>query len=183
MLKWLARKQLAAFERKWQYDTSYMREIVDGAGVDALGPMQGFQKAAAYRKNVPADVYAAAAIEAVRAADCGPCMQLGIRMAEAQGVRPDVLRAIVAGDRDAMSDDVRLAFDLARAVVTRDVRCGELSAQVKNRWGIAGAVSLAYGITAAQTFPTFKYALGHGQACLQVSVAGIPMRPHELQHA
>lgn len=183
MLKWLARKQLDAFERKWQYDTGYMREVLDGAGVGALGPLQGFQKAAAYRKNVPADVYCAAGIEAVRAADCGPCMQLGIRMAEAEGVRPEVLRAIVAGDRDAMSDDVRLGFDLAHAVVTRDARCGELSEQVKKRWGIAGAVSLAYGIAAAQTFPAVKYALGHGQACLQVSVAGVPMRPHELQHA
>lgn len=183
MLKWLARKQLEKFRKQWNYDTGYMREVLDEAGVGALAPMQGFQKAAAYRKNVPADAYCAAAIEAVRAADCGPCMQLGVRMAEAQGVSPDVLRAIVAGDRDAMSDDVRLAFDLAHAVVTRDLRCGELSEAVKKRWGMAGAVSLAYGIAAAGTFPAFKYALGHGQACLQISVAGVPMRPHELQHA
>lgn len=183
MFKGFVRKQLDAFERRWNYDTGYMREILDQAGIGALAPMQGVQKMGAYRKDVPRDAYFAASLEAVRAGDCGPCMQLGIRMAQAQGVPPHVLRAIVAGDRESMSADVRLAFDLARATVTRDPACVELSEAVKRRWGMRGAVSLAYGIVAAQSYPTFKYALGHGRACLQVTVAGEPMRPHELQHA
>ena len=29
MLKWLMRKGIAAFERKWDYDASYVRELID----------------------------------------------------------------------------------------------------------------------------------------------------------
>lgn len=183
MLKGLVRKQLDTFGRKWKYDTGYMREILDEAGVGALAPMQAVQKMGSYRKDVPRDAYYAATLEAVRAGDCGPCLQLGIRMAEAEGVNPVVLRAVITGDRESMSEDVRLAFDLARATVTRNAACIELSEAVKRRWGMRGAVSLAYGIVAAQSYPTFKYALGHGRACLQVTVAGEAVRPHELQHA
>jgi len=29
MLKWFLRRQIAAFERTWNYDASYIREIID----------------------------------------------------------------------------------------------------------------------------------------------------------
>jgi hypothetical protein len=38
--------------------------------------------------------------------------------------------------------------------------------------GRAGLASLAYAIVAAQAFPTLKYALGHGHACVRVKIAG-----------
>ena len=43
MFKWLVKKQLESFGRKWGYDTAYMAEIVDEAGVGAVLPMQGLQ--------------------------------------------------------------------------------------------------------------------------------------------
>ena len=78
MLKWLMRKGLAAFERKWNYDASYMHELIDA---DPMAAWK-FSKAAAigsYRKDVPLAAWTAAAITAVRHEDCGPCTQLGVR--------------------------------------------------------------------------------------------------------
>ena len=52
MLKWLMRKGLAAFERKWNYDASYVHELIDA---DPLAAWM-FSRAAAigkYRKDVP----------------------------------------------------------------------------------------------------------------------------------
>ena len=60
MLKWLMRRGLAAFERRWNYDASYLHEIVDAEPRAAWM----FQRAAAlgkYRKDAPADALAAAA--------------------------------------------------------------------------------------------------------------------------
>jgi len=34
---------------------------------------------------------------------------------------------------------------------------------------------LAFAITAARIYPTVKYALGHGQACMRVVVDGKPV--------
>jgi hypothetical protein len=36
-------------------------------------------------------------------------------------------------------------------------------------------VSLAFAITAARIYPTVKYALGHGKACMRVVVGGTPV--------
>lgn len=86
------RRQLERFERRWQYDASYMREVLDEGGIGALLPMQTLQKLGAYRKDVSPEVHYAAGLAATRAADCGPCMQLGVRMAEAQSVSSHLRR-------------------------------------------------------------------------------------------
>ena len=36
-------------------------------------------------------------------------------------------------------------------------------------------MSLAFAITAARIYPTVKYALGHGKACMRVVVGGKPV--------
>ena len=43
------------------------------------------------------------------------------------------------------------------------------------RWGRRALVSLAFAITAARIYPTVKYALGHGKACMRVVVGGTPV--------
>ena len=45
MFKWLVKKQLEAFGRTWGYDTGYVREIVDEAGVGAVMPLQALAEA------------------------------------------------------------------------------------------------------------------------------------------
>lgn len=174
MLKYLMRTQLDKFEREWGYDVSYMREMLDAGGVEAVTPMFGLQKIGNYRRDIPINVYFAASMAAARAGDCGPCIQLGVRMAERAGVDPHVIRAVLAGDRDALSDDVRLGFDLAQSTVARDPREGDaLRAEIVKRWGKRALIALAYGIAAAGFYPAFKYALGYGHTCQRVTIGGI----------
>ena len=173
MLKWLMRKGIVAFERKWQYDASYLHELID------ISPRAAwmFSRAAAiggYRKDVPLAAWTAAAITAVRHEDCGPCTQLGVQMAEAHGVAPDVLRAILAEDASAMPDDVALAWRFARAAIDHDPTVDDYHGEIIRRWGPRAAVSLAFAILASRTYPTVKYAMGHGKTCSRIVVAGTP---------
>ncbi len=115
MFSWFARNRINAFERKWGYDCGFLREILAKAGIGALLPFNALEKVSAYRRDVPAAVYYAAKVTAAVAADCGPCAQLAISMAEAAGVDGATLRAVVAGDRDSLPRDVALGVDLARA--------------------------------------------------------------------
>jgi hypothetical protein len=167
----IARRLIGAFERRWDYDGSYMREILDGAGWAALLPLDGLAKVSRYRRGVPAAVYYAAKLSAALAADCGPCLQLTVSQAEAEGVEAGLVRALIAGDRDALGAAERLGFDLARATLER-AGAESVRAEILARYGHAGLVSLAYGIVAAQAFPAFKYALGHGAACTLVRLGG-----------
>lgn len=177
MFKWLVKKQLEAFSRRWGYDTGYVREIVDEAGVGAVMPMQALVKLGSYRK-VPMEAYYGAALTAGKAADCGPCLQLGVQMAEVAGVKPQTIRAILERDFANCSNEALLGVELASGTIARDGSGEGARAEILQRWGRAGLVSLAYAIVGAQAYPTFKYAIGHGHACVRVSIGGesVPMK-------
>ena len=183
MLASLAKRRLQAFGREWNYDTTYMQEILDAGGLEALSAVADLQKISNYRRDVPAAPYAAAKLTSARAGDCGPCLQLGVTMAERAGVDPAIVRAVLARDTAAMPDDVRLACAFAAATLARDPAGDELREEIVKRWGKRGLISLAYAIASVQIYPTLKYALGHGHACQRVRVAGAEMPVPELQHA
>jgi hypothetical protein len=171
MLKWLLRRRLAAFERAYDYDVSYARDILD-ADPGALWRFSKVMGMAHYRRDVPAAAWCAAGIVGTLSEDCGPCTQLGVTMAEREGVDPATLQAVLERDVRAMPDDVSLAYRFAVAALARDVQADDLRAEVLKRWGPRGLVSLAFAITAARMFPTLKYALGHGRSCTRVRVGG-----------
>jgi hypothetical protein len=174
MIRWVLRKAIGRFERQWGYDASYMRDMIDASPRAAWL----FSRATAigqFRRDVPIYAWCAAGITAVRSEDCGPCTQLGVTMAERAGVSPDVLRAVLSDDVKAMPPDVALAWRFTRATLAHDPAADDYRAVIVERWGRRALVSLAFAITAARLYPTVKYALGHGQACMRVVVDGKPV--------
>jgi hypothetical protein len=167
----VANSRIAAFEREWNYDASYLRTIL-ARGFGALRPALGLERISAYRKGIPRAPWFAAKIVAARAEDCGPCTQLVVTMAERAGVDAATLRAVVAGDDDAMPPDQRLAVRFTRAVLDHDPEADALRDEVVARWGDDAVVSLAYAILSGRAYPTLKYALGYGRACVRVQVGG-----------
>jgi hypothetical protein len=172
MLKAFLSRQLASMERQWGYDASYLRHVLHASPVTFL--KFGVATSLVDRKAAPAAALAAAGIVGTLAEDCGPCTQIGVDMAVAGGVKPDVLRAILAGDAAAMGDDAALAWRFARASLARDmIACDPLRDEIVRRWGDRGLVALGMAITTARMYPTLKYALGYGKACSKVTVAGV----------
>src|SRR5215467_4487139 len=174
MIKWALRRWLRKFEQEWNYDASYMRDMIEASPRAAWL----FSRAAAlgqFRVDLPIDAWCAAGITAVRHEDCGPCTQLGISMAERAGVSPVVLRAVLADNPDAMPPDVALVWKFTRATLAHDAAADEYRDAIVKRWGRRALVSVAFAITAARIYPTVKYALGHGKACTRVVVGGTPV--------
>ena len=130
MLNFLARPRVQAFGRRWNYDTSYLLEILDAAGLGAILPLNALTKISRYRRDVPA------------------------------------------------SEAERLGYAFARAVLARE-NADELRAAIVKRWGPRAVVSIAYGLIAAESYPTFKYATGHGRACTRLQVGGNPLTVRE----
>lgn len=171
MLSWLMRRQIAAFERAYDYPMDYARDIL-AASPRALRAFGGILALTRYRRDLPPAAAYAAKLVAAKAEDCGPCTQLAVTMAEREGVAPAQLRAVLAGDEKAMSEDVALAYRFAEAVLAHDLRADLLREEIIARWGRHALVSLAFAIAAVRVFPTVKYALGHGKACTRVTVGG-----------
>jgi alkylhydroperoxidase family enzyme len=171
MLTWLMRRRIAAFERTYDYDVSYLRLILEASprAFLAFGKLGAL---AQYRRGVPLDAYFAAKLVAARAEDCGPCTQLAVTMAERAGVAPGVLAAVFARDEAAMTPEAALGFRFAEAVLAHAPRADDLRVEIVQRWGRQAIVSLAFTIAASRVFPTVKYALGYGKACTRVTIAG-----------
>jgi hypothetical protein len=178
MLGWLVKKRIAAFEKEFDYDMEYARDIYS-ASPRAFWKFSKILGISEYRQDVPLTAWFAAKIAATLAEDCGPCTQLVVTMAERRGVRPEILRAIVAGDEAAMGEDAGLGWRFARSVLARGIaESDRLREKIVDRWGRRGLVSLALTIASSRVYPAVKYALGHGRACVRVKVGGDEMAAH-----
>jgi hypothetical protein len=174
MIKWIVRNRLAAFEKKFDYDMSYAREILD-IDTKAFFAFVKVQTLGEYRRDVPKDVYWAAKVIGVLTEDCGPCTQLAVTMAIADGVDGQALAPVISGDEAAMSDAVKLGVQFAKAAMAHDIAADDLRDEIIKRWGKRAVVSLAFAITSARIYPTMKYALGHGKTCQRVVIDGKPV--------
>lgn len=172
MLGWFVKRRLAAYERDFNYDVGYLREMFD-VSPRAFFRFSKIVGISSYREDAPKAAWYAAKLVATLAEDCGPCTQLVVTMAERDGVDPACLRAVVSGDESRMPGDAALGYKFARAVLSRDIAgSDELRSEIVSRWGRKAVVSLAFAVAASRVYPSVKYALGYGHACTQVRVAG-----------
>jgi len=177
MFNWFAKRYLDRFGRQWEYDVSYMHDVLDAGGLEAIKPMMALQKVSAYRADCPPQALFTAGIVAARAGDCGPCLQLGVKMAERGGMQPAQIAAVLTQDRDAMSEDVRIAYDFARAAIARDGWDRPAREAVVRRFGKRAMIAMCYAIAVAGFYPAFKYALGAAHTCQRIHVGNTDVVP------
>jgi hypothetical protein len=172
MLKDMLTRWINGFERQWGYDASYMRDVIRASPGSLVKFALGTRAADA--KAAPSEALFAATLAGVLAEDCGPCTQLGVDMAIANGIDPEVVRGVLAGDDAAMGETAALAFRFARASLARDMETADpLREEIVRRWGENALVAISLGLVASRMYPTLKYALGHGKACSKVTVGGV----------
>ena len=176
MLKAYLSRWLDKFEKTFNYDASYMRHVLRVSPASMFKFSLGTQ--AMDRKAAPPEALVAAGLVGTLSEDCGPCTQVGVDIATANGVDPKVLRAILAGDEAAMGETAALAYRFAQASLARDMEaCDPLRDEIVRRWGDAALVAISLSLVASRMYPTLKYALGYGKACSKVTVAGEPVAP------
>ena len=173
MLKWLIRRRVAAFERDFGYDATYMRQILDRD----LGAFLRFACAQGISTYAPLELYYAAKITSAIAADCGPCAQLVVTMALREGLPGATIVALLDGDDTALTEPARIGRAFARAVLARDPGADELRDTIERRWGTRAVIALGYALVASQMFPTLKYALGFGAHCGHIVLDGRRIAP------
>ncbi|HEY3800647.1 MAG TPA: hypothetical protein VGL58_20020 [Caulobacteraceae bacterium] len=159
-------------ERPFGYDATYLHEIVDADPITfaKFGVVTGLTN----HKAGPGEAITAAGLVGTLHEDCGPCTQIGVDMALAAGARPQVLRAILAGDEAAMGEKAALGYRFAKASLARDLDAADAArSEILRLWGRKALIAMAMSLTTARMYPTLKYALGHGVTCSKVVVAGV----------
>lgn len=171
MLRAILNRVIDRFERRWRYDAGYMRDVIAANPASFVKFRLG--TSAADLKAAPPEALIAAGLVGVLAEDCGPCTQIAVDIAVARGVKPGVLRAILAGDAAAMGETAALGWRFARASLARDMaEADPLRDEIARRWGQQALVAISLALMASRMYPTLKYALGHGKTCSRIVVAG-----------
>jgi hypothetical protein len=170
MLKRLGHRWLRHFSRRYQYDTTYLEELLDCSTMVFL-KFSALHLLSSHRRGIPVAPWSAARIRATMHEDCGPCTQLVCNMALEAGVDPAVIAAVVTADLNALDAETALAVQFTELVMAHDPAADVLREQIRLRWGDAGLISLALTISTTRVYPNMKYALGHGQVCNRVQVS------------
>lgn len=164
MMEAIHEADIRAAEHGLGVELPYMREIARVAP-DLLGQLERIRGAAEYPRHVPTEVRHLAALGATMAQDCGPCVQIGVNLALADGVDPAVLRSALGLSGEPLEDEQADALAFGRAVGEQAVETDPLRRRLRERFGDAGVVSLSWAIAVAQFYPVLKRAMGFAQTC------------------
>jgi AhpD family alkylhydroperoxidase len=169
MLRWLIGSRLTAAERELGAPVDYLRHILR-VSLRAFFKFVKVMPLAGYRRALPAGPYHVARIVATRHEDCGTCVQIEVNLAKKDGVSPEVLQAVLAGNPAGLPEGLADAYRFAEAVVTAGGEEGPFRERIRARYGEAGLVEMALAIAVCRVFPTAKRALGYATSCANVAV-------------
>jgi len=166
-----------AAERKFGQKLDYMRDIAS-ASPAAFYKFALFLPFAKHRQAAPPEAYYLAAIGALLSEDCGPCLQIAVNQALAEGVSPAVLSSAVAGGT-SLDADRKLYLDFGRAVSANVAEAEQLRLELAEKLSPVAMVDLAIAIAGARVFPALKRGLGHAKSCalVQIKVPGLAPKP------
>jgi len=167
MIRFLLHKYLSGFERRYDYDATYLHELAD-ISPRAFWRFASVQMKLQSKTDAPRDALQAAAIGGALVEDCGPCVQIASDRAVEAGMSGDTIKALLSGE--PAGADAQLGFDYARALLNGSENLDDLRTQIEARWGKRGLIALSFMAMAARNFPVLKRALGHARTCQRVRV-------------
>lgn len=169
MIRRILEWRIGAAERTLGVPADYLRHMVR-TSLPAFLKFIKFMPLAAYRGKLPAEAAYVAQLVATRHEDCGTCVQIVVNMARKERVRPEILRAVLAGTPDALPDDLANVYHFAEEVVNATGDEEPYRERLRARYGEEGLIALALAIASCRVFPTTKRAMGFAKSCSVVQV-------------
>lgn len=173
MIKWILRRGARAFGRAYNYEVSYMLDVINtsaGAGMR----LSAFPLISQYRGPKAAQqVWVGAIFASTLEGDCGPCAQLVVDMAVKAGADPALLKRCFDGDAHS-AGDVGLGFRFAMAAIHGDLEADALRQEIEDKFGPRAVIAASFAAGSGRFYPVFKRGLGHGYACTRLDFADQP---------
>lgn len=162
------RAGLRTFSSQYDYDTSYMEHLLGlaPAAYDKFAAAMGMSQAA---DALPADAAAVAKVATLLGDDCGPCLQLSLRMAVERGVSRDLLGTVL-DHPERLPQPLHDIYLHARQVVAGENGDLERIHRLRETFGDQAFGELCVVITGARLYPTMKRTLGEARSCHRPSL-------------
>ena len=170
MLKRALNHVLQRMATRYNYDVSYLQHLLQ-RDTTAFLKFNSVMLLSRHHKGIEAAPLFAASLRAAISEDCGPCIQLVSNMAQEAGVSPTILDGILRADTSALPEDVALVLRFTEQVLAHQPEANDSRRAIRQRWGEDALISIGFAISSARVYPTFKYAMGFGQACSRVEIA------------
>lgn len=170
MIQAFLNRQIDKAERDLGVPLDYARYIAR-ASLKATWKIAKFTKLVQVGRgplNVPLHV---ASIVGAMADDCGSCVQIGVNLARKDGVKGDVLTAVIHRQPEQLPDELRDVYAFAHAVTLDEPQQHDLRERIRERYGDHGLVEISLAIALHRVFPTLKRGLGYAKSCSQVTVS------------
>lgn len=169
MLKAILRSRIDAADRRLGVSSDYLKYMLQTSLTGFLKFAKVFAPSA-YRAKLPAGVYHAARIVATQDADCGPCVQIVVNLALADGISAETLRAVLDREYSRLAPELVEVVQFTEHVVRGTYEEEALRSSLKQRYGDAGLVELAIAISMVRVYPIAKRVLGYAASCEKVKV-------------
>lgn len=161
-------EQINAFEAHYDYDSRYMREMLQHAP-QAYAHFAAFLPMAEYRSRLPLEDYWVSKIAAMQYEDCGDCLQLNVRLAQEAGISDDLLKALLH-NAGALPPKLKSVYDYSFAVAAGQPIDETLAEQLETHYDLESRMELALCIASSKMFPTIKRTLGYARSCRLIEI-------------
>ncbi len=165
---WLENRLIRSYENRVGTKLDYVRDILRSSRA-AFWKFSLFMPLSGHRKHASAEALAVARIAAVKAEDCGPCLQINVDFALHEGVAPEVVEKAVLAP-EALTRDFALIYRFAAAVAANTDEIELLRAALSDRLAPGIMTELAIAIASARVYPSLKRGLGHSKSCAAVNI-------------
>ena len=160
-----ALNEVTAMEAHVGQTLTYLRDLAEH-NTEGLAKFLNFMPLAYHRAEASNEELAVVKLATMVNEDCGPCLQINIRLAIMAGVNPELVRAVVEGRVDDIGDEgLRTLYHYANAVFRNTADLAEHVDKVEAMVGSTRLGDLAIAIASARVFPTLKKGMGHGVSC------------------
>lgn len=161
-------KQIDDFEAHYKYDSTYMRELLETSPM-GYDKFNNAMPLVSHRELLDTTSYWISKLAAMRAEDCGDCLQLNVRMALEDGVDKEIVSAVVNGGA-GLTDDLKDVYYFSIGVAENSLNDFTLIERIESRFDKGQLLEFGLSISTAKFFPTTKRAVGYTRSCSIVDI-------------
>ncbi|QDT40579.1 Carboxymuconolactone decarboxylase family protein [Gimesia alba] len=161
-------KEIDEFETHYQYDGTYLRELL-ALSPDGYAKFAAFRPLAYYQGSLDKETFWIAKLATMQVEDCGECLQLNVRFALENGIAREIIEAVLQGG-DGLSEELRDLYDFAVQVASSRDLDPALEERIQSRLSRTALLDLGVCIASAKVFPTIKRAAGYANSCRLIEI-------------
>jgi hypothetical protein len=151
------------FETHYKYDARYLRDLLE-TSEEGFDKFNAFMPMSTHKQALSTEAFWVAKLSAMRAEDCGSCLQLNIRMALESGVSKPIIESVLYS-KETLPTELKRVYDFATSIALNENLSSTDQTAIDEALTKSEKIEIGLCVAAARVFPTLKRAAGYSKAC------------------